>query len=176
MLEAATRDVPILASRAYPGLSPLMSSMGPLDDVVVPAPDVSAYHAQLRRLVAEPALRASLGAATGAAVRARHGAAAWHENLAAIYRQAEGAEPVRARTAPDYAGDELAEYAELLLGIEKRAPLLWTIMYTREGFDAFDKTSSLVRTTAVRALQRVRGGALAGAAMGDLLIPQKGIG
>jgi glycosyltransferase involved in cell wall biosynthesis len=176
MLEAATRDVPVLASRAYPGLSPLMSSIGPLDDVVVPAPDVSTYHAELRRLVGDPDLRAALGAATGAAVRARHGAAAWRDNLAAIYEQAEAVEPVRARTAPNYAGDELAEYAELLLGIEKRAPLLWTIMYTREGFDAIDQASSLVRTTAARAVQRVRGGALAGAAMGGLLIPPRGIG
>jgi glycosyltransferase involved in cell wall biosynthesis len=176
MLEAATRDVPVLASRAYPGLSPLMSSMGPLDDVVVGAPDTATYHAELRRLVADPALRASLGAAAGAAVRSRHGAGAWREHLAAVYAAAGRARPVSAREAPRRSAD-LADYAELLLGIEKRAPLLFTIMASRDGFDAADRAASRVRTTAVRAVQRLSGGGPgAGAAMGGVLIPQRGIG
>lgn len=177
MLEAATRDVPVLASRAYPGLSRLMSSMGPLDELVVPAPDTSAYHAELRRLVAEPTTRGAVGAATGAAVRARHGAGAWREHLAAVYAQAEGAEPAVTRTSPTLPADELAEYGALLLGIERQAPLLWTINASREGFDAVDQLSASVRTTAVRAVRRLTGrGAGAGAAIDGLLIPQRGIG
>ena len=177
MLEAATRDVPILASRAYPGLSRLISSMGPLDDLVVPAADTAAYCAELRRLVAEPARRAALGAATGAAVRARHGADAWRAHLDVLYAQAERNEPVLTRAAPDCAGGEHLDYGELLLGIEARSPLLTTIMFSSEGFDKVDRLSSLIRTTAVRSVQRLRGrDAGAGAAMGGLLIPQRVIG
>lgn len=177
MLEAATRDVPVISSRAYSGLGRLISSVGPLDDLVVACPDTAAYHAQLRRLATEPTRRAALGAKTGTAVRARHGDAAWKEHLGEVYAQAEHAEPVVSRAAPNAPAEELAAYGELLLGIEMHAPLLWTIMFSRESFDAVDQLSSRIRTTAVRAVQRVRGrGPGAGAAMDSLLIPHRGIG
>ena len=176
MLEAGTRDVPVLASRAYRGLGRLISSTGPLDDVVVPARDTCDYREQLRRLIADPALRADLGTKTGAAVRSRHGADAWRRHLADVYAQAESVDPVVTRPTPRFDTAQLSQYGELLLGIEQRAPLLWTIMYSREEFDAVDRVSSLVRTGAVRAVQRVTArGAGAGARMGTVLIPQRGI-
>jgi hypothetical protein len=175
MLEAATRDVPVLASRAYPGLGPLISSTGPLDDLVVGCPDLAAYPAELRRLVTDASLRSALGAETGAAVRQRHGDAAWREHLADVYTQADRAEPVTSRPTPEADPAELAHYGELLLGIEMQAPLLFTIMFSRGSFDAVDQVSSRLRTTAVRAVQRLRGrGPGSGAAMGRVLIPAKG--
>lgn len=175
MLEAATRDVPVLASRAYPGLGPLISSVGPLDDLVVGCPDLATYPAELRRLVTDASLRSTLGAQTGAAVRRRHGDAAWRQHLVDVYAQAERAEPVVGRPTPEADAAELARYGELLLGIEMHAPLLFTIMFSRESFDTVDQVSSRVRTTAVRAVQRLRGrGAGTGAAMGGVLIPLRG--
>lgn len=177
MLEAATRDVPVLASRAYHGLATLISSIGPLDDVVISAPDVHAYHAQLGRLLTDSGLRASTGARTGAAVRERHGEAAWRAHLADVYAQADSAQPVLVRPRAVGSPEELAAYGELLLGIEVHAPLLWTIMFSRAGFDAADRISALARTTAVRAVNRAtRRGVGTGAAMGSMLIPRRVLG
>jgi hypothetical protein len=77
MLEAAARDVPILVSRMHRGMQRLMSSVGPLDDVVLGATDVSGYCTQLSRLAVDPELRARAGRAAGEAIRQRHGSDAW---------------------------------------------------------------------------------------------------
>jgi hypothetical protein len=175
MLEAATRDVPIVASRAYAGMSRLMSSTGPLDDVVAGAADTASYHRELGRLIDDAGLRARTGARTGEAVRSRHGSAAWRVHLPSIYDRARAVAPVRTRSAPEHDPRDLDRYAEALLGIEMRAPLLWTIGVSRPGFDAGDRASALARTTLVRVAQRVRGtGAGRGAVAGSVLIPSAG--
>jgi Glycosyl transferases group 1 len=174
MLEAATRDIPVLASGQYDRLGYLLSSSGVLDEVVLRAPDPETYREQLHRLVSDSTFREVAGAATGAAVRSRHGAAAWRVQLERVYERALSARPVTWRsTSGGDAGAE-SEYAEVLLGIEARTPLLWTIELARTGFDVTDRVSSRARTWMVRAVQRARGqGAGAGAVWAAILIPRR---
>jgi Glycosyl transferases group 1 len=174
MLEAATRGMPLLASRRHVGTIRLMSSTGPLDDVVVGAADTASYRQRLGELVDDDALRSRAGARTGRAAR-RHGSAMWLSGLQGIYDSALAAAPVRARSASEHDPDDLRAYAEALLGIESQAPLLWTIGFSRHGFDTTDRLSALARTTFVRAAQKIRGtGPGPGATAGSLLIPAGG--
>ncbi|HWK26125.1 MAG TPA: glycosyltransferase [Solirubrobacter sp.] len=174
LLEAATRDVPVLASRAYTGMSRLMSSTCPLDDVIVGGVDPDDYGVKLAALLEDTQLRERVGRATGAAVRTRHGADAWRANLAAIYERAEHGERVTRRDAPTSDTADLAAYAELLMGIESRTPLLWTIDFSRQAFDRADRLSARARTLAVRGVQKVtRAGAGHGATAGTFLIPSR---
>jgi len=171
MLEAATRDVPVLASRLYTGMSRLMSSSGPLDDVVVGAPDPESYREELARLVEDGTLRDELGRLTGAAARDRHGATAWQANLEQIYKRAFEVEPTLARGAPTAPG-EVAEYCEQLLGIEAQAPLLWPVGFCQGQFDVRDRWSARARMAAFRVAQRLGGPAAAHRpALRALLIP-----
>lgn len=175
MLEAATRDVPIMTSRAYAGMSRLMSSTGPLDDVVVGAANAASYRRELGRLVDDAGVRALTGARTGEAVRARHGSAAWRSHLPSLYDRAHAVAPVLTRSAPEHGPRDLHRYAEALLGIEMRAPLLWTIGVSRPSFDPGDRVSALARAMLVRVAQRVRGtGPGRGAVAGSVLIPSAG--
>jgi glycosyltransferase involved in cell wall biosynthesis len=172
MLEAATRGVPVLASRMHAGLARLMGSTGPIDDLVVGAGDPEAFRATLGSLARDPALRARLGRQVADRVAREHGAEAWLANVEATYEQAIAATPVRARDVAAADRGALEAYAEALLGIEARSPLLWTILVAREGFDIADKLSSWGRTSAVRAGQRARRtGALPGPAASTLLLP-----
>ncbi len=155
MLEAASRDVPVLVSRMYAGMEALMSSSGPLDDVVVGAADAPAYRAELAKLASDAGRRREVGATCGEAVRQRHGEQAWVEARERIHAAAEAAEPLRERGEPDADPAELAAYAGALLGIEARAPLLWTIRFCSDGFDAADRRSARARVLAVRAVQKV---------------------
>src|SRR5262249_27028092 len=92
-----------------------------------------------------------------------------------IYERARVTAPERSREPASADPEELAAYAEALLGIEARTPLLWTIGYYRDGFDAGDRRSSLVRTIAVRAAQKLSGsGAAAGPRASSYLIPSRG--
>lgn len=172
LIEAATRDVPVLASRAYPGMSRLMSSTCPLDDVIVGAPDTAAYHERFAELTRDAERRERVGAATGAAVRSRHTAEAWRANLETLYERAVALEPVRTRSAPTADAEDLGRYSELLLGIESRTPLLWTINFCRDAFDRADRASALARTVGVRAAQKARRtGAGHGATAAAWLVP-----
>jgi hypothetical protein len=61
------------------------------------------------------------------------------------------------------------------MGIESRTPLLWTINFCRDGFDAADRRSSVARTLAVRAVQKVTGrGAGSGPTASSYLVPSRG--
>jgi hypothetical protein len=175
MLEAATRDVPILASRRHVGTTRLMSSTGPLDDVVVGAADTSSYRQRLAELIEDDGLRARVGARTGSVARRRHGSAMWLSGLQGVYDSALAAAPVRTRSVPDHDRDDLRAYAEALLGIESQAPLLWTIGFSRHGFDPADRLSALARTMLVRAAQMIRRtGPGPGPTARSLLIPAGG--
>jgi hypothetical protein len=175
MLEAATRDLPVLTSRRHVGTTRLMSCAGPLDDVVIGAADTATYRRRLRGLIADDALRSRAGTETGAATRIRHGRAAWRSCLRSVYDQAQVVTPVRERLEPDYDRGDLLAYAEALRGIEVQAPLLWTIGFSRKGFDAPDRASSLFRTWCVRASQRIRrSGPGRGPTASSVLIPAAG--
>jgi hypothetical protein len=141
----------------YAGMEMLMSSAGPLDDAILGAADAAAYRAQLSRLAADPELRSRVGRAGGEAVRRRHGAEAWAGLCERIYECAAAASPVRSLSQPSADPAELEAYAEALLGIETRAPLLWTMLYCSEGLDAADRRSSSIRTLALRAAQKITG-------------------
>ncbi len=68
--------------------------------------------------------------------------------------------------------DDLDRYSELLLGIESRTPLLWTINFCRDAFDRADRASALARTVGVRAAQKARRtGAGHGATAATWLVP-----
>lgn len=177
MLEAGARGVPVLASRMYGGMQRLMSSAGPLDDVALGAADPEAYRAELAGLVGDPGRRAAAGAAAAEAVRERHGGEAWEARRELIYECAASAAPVRERSRPSADRAELETYAEALIGIESRSPLLWTIGFCREGFDAADRRSAAARSLLVRAGQRLKRGAVPrGPAASGLLIPSGGAG
>lgn len=174
MIEAATRGIPLLASRRVSGTIRLMSSAGPLDDVVEGAADTGSYRQRLAELIEDDALRARVGARTGHAAR-RHDLTTWLSGMERIYDSAFSATPVRSRPEPEHDPDDLRAYAEALLGIESQAPLLWTIGISRHGFDPMDRLSALVRTTLVRAGQKIRGtGPGPGATAGSVLIPARG--
>jgi hypothetical protein len=170
MLEAASRDVPILASRMHRGMQRLMSSVGPLDNVALGASDPRAYTELLAALATDPALRARGGEAAGRVIRERHGADAWAAAMNTVYERATVAQPVRSRSVPTATGVDLAAYAEAVMGIESKTPLHSTIRLCRDGFDAADRRSSLVRTWAVRAVRKAVGSGL-GASADTYLIP-----
>jgi glycosyltransferase involved in cell wall biosynthesis len=175
MLEAAARGVPVLASRMYGGMQRLMSSAGPLDEVALGGADPDAYRAALASLVGDPLRRRAAGEAAAAAVRESHGGAAWALRRELIYARAASAVPVRERSRPLADEAELAAYAEALMGIESRSPLLWTIGFCREGFDRPDRRSAAVRSLLVRSGQVLkRGGAPRGPAASGWLIPSGG--
>lgn len=175
MLEAAARGLPVLASRMYGGMERLMSSAGPLDDVARGAADPAAYRAELASLVADPERRRIAGEAAAAAVREHHGAAAWEVRRELIYARAASVAPVRERSRPLADRAELEAYAEALMGIESRSPLLWTIGFCREGFDRPDRRSAAARLLLVRATRALRrGSTLRGPAASGLLIPHGG--
>ncbi len=177
MLEAGARGVPVLASRMYGGMQRLMSSAGPLDEVALGATDPDAYRTELADLVADPGRRAAVGEACAAAVRERHDGDAWEARRDLIYECAASAQPVRERVQPPADPAEIEAYAEALIGIESRSPLLWTIGFCREGFDAPDRRSAAARALLVRAGQRLkRGAAPQGPAASGLLIPSGGAG
>jgi len=175
MLEAATRGTPVLASRMHRGMQTLMSSSGPLDGAVEGAADVEAYREALAGLVSDPERRTRIGRAAAEASRRDHGEEAWIASLERIYDLARTVAPDRLRRPPSAASEELAEYAEAVMGIEPRTPLLWTIGFCREGFDAADRRSSRARALAVRAAQKASGrGPGRGPTAASCLIPATG--
>ena len=152
-----------------------MSSTGPPTTWSRAHPTPDPDRRELGQLIDDARLRARTGQQTGEAVRSRHGSAAWRAHLPSIYDRARSVAPVRTRSTPEHDPRDLDRYAEALLGIEMRAPLLWTIGVSRPGFDAGDRAAALARATLVRVAQRVRGtGPGRGAAAGSVLIPSAG--
>lgn len=171
MLEAAARQTPILASRMHRGMQGLIGSAGPLDGVALEAPDAGSYHAQLARLATDPDLRERAGRDAGELFQRHHGDAAWAASLERIYAGAAATPPLD-RRLPSADPGELRAYAEALLGIEARTPLLWAIGFSREGFDRADRLSASLRSLAVRAAQKLSGvGPGTGPSAASYLIP-----
>ena len=156
MLEAAAEALPVVTLRPQVGWAELLSSSGPLDDVVVIARDRSQFAEELVDLITNDARRRRLGELAASAIRAKHLPDVWHQALNALYDTAVAPGPA-APSAWASDQDDAAAYAEALLSVEPGSPLLWTLLNALQHMDACDRRIEGVRTLAARIYGRTSG-------------------
>lgn len=89
MLEAVSYGTPPMSLAPYREEASVLYSDSPgLDDVLYVASNAEAYRAQIARLLADPALRLSLGSYARQSVYAAHSGSAWLQTLETTYASA----------------------------------------------------------------------------------------
>jgi hypothetical protein len=156
LLEAASRDLPLVGIRLHRGMAGLLGGADILEAAVITADTVPAYRARLSEVLDDTAMRERWGRRAGALVRAHHVPEVWPDHLEALYQRAGRAEPCTGRTPPAADGsDELRDYACALLGVASGDSLGALMGLVADGFDGRDRLTALARRLPARVGDRL---------------------
>ena len=156
LLEAASRDLPLVGIRLYRGLGGLLGGADILESAVITGDSVHTYRARLAEAIDDESLRTRWGRRAGALVRGDHTPDAWRVHLEGLYAHALEAAPCADRRAPvDDGSPELREYAIVLLGVASGDSLSTLLGPVSADFDRHDRAWIGIRRFPTRVAARL---------------------